>query len=117
MATAPTGTTTTGHGGFNDQENNPDPSSNPNHPLPTPGPQPTNTPPLTGTGVPTGTRPPGWMKIFLMLLGNYQKAYFAYCMAAGIPPAPLPDSIIAMLETQTDRLCARYNKELSAATI
>jgi len=113
MATAPTtGINTPGHGGFNDQENNPDPSNNPNHPLPLPGQQPSGTVPL-GSGTPTGTRPPGFAKLFTALLGHYEAAYFANCIAENIPPAPVSDSIIAMVETQTLTLLARYPQEFA----
>jgi len=116
MATLnPQGTTTGGHEDFNKIEDNIPAYNNPGAQVPIPGQQPTNTSPLTGQ--PTGVKPPGWMKLFLMLLNNYQKAYFAYCLASGITPAPTADSVIAMLETQTDRLCARYSKEISTASL
>ena len=117
MASTPTGTNTPGHEDFNNQEQHIPDLGDPGHSLPTPGPQPANTSPLTGTGIPTGTRPPGWMKIFMMLVTNFNSAFLLDCLKNNRPPGPIPDSIIKMLETQTDRLCASYPKEISIASI
>ncbi len=57
------------------------------------------------------------MKVFMMLLTNFSAAYILNCVKSGIVPDPvIPDGILAMLETQADHICARYPKEISAAT-
>ncbi len=116
MAILPTGTTTTGHDDFNDQEHTLPRDGT--HSLPTPGPQPAGTSPLTGTGIPTGTKkPPGFLRIFMMLLTSFSAAYVLDCKRSGRVPDPvIDDSILKMLETQADNICARYPQEISVAT-
>jgi hypothetical protein len=110
MATIPTGTTTTGHEDFEH------PQDVPGKTPPLPGTQPAGTSPLTGTGTGTGTKPPGWMRIFMMLLTSFSAAYVLDCKRSGRVPDAIDDSILKMLETQADHICARYPKEISVAT-